>query len=270
MQECRPHARRQRGLTLPETLAALIALAIVILSIASVYLERERAVPGLALRQAAHALAAQLGAQIEQGVAESIRSEGAPVFYENPVGVVCQPELKLGQRSDRKAPQPHDLAANSVACWQVQVSERLPNGTGAISLDSSSVPPAYAITVNWSESGARTASYVLRVPTPPMKSLPATASRVPVLKSIPNVESGKNEAPAAVQESTSSSDVAKSIADSTRDRDALSPSEARSNQQKSHESISSEAKSNVPGANDRGANDPGANDPGSSATREAD
>ncbi|MBC7985010.1 MAG: hypothetical protein H7Y02_14275 [Candidatus Obscuribacterales bacterium] len=154
---------KQCGLTLPETLAALVALAIVILSIASVYLERSRAVPGLALRQEAHDLASELAARIESNMANAARDGSAIVFYENPVGVLCRPELKPGLRSNPKAPQPHDIAANEVACWQAQVNERLPSGAGAISLDSISVPAAYIITVSWSQPGVRTASYVLRV-----------------------------------------------------------------------------------------------------------
>lgn len=139
----------QRGLTLPETLAALVATGVVLLSIATVHLERARAAPGIALREEAQRLAHEL--------AEKIRTtRGMAVHYEDTVGIVCT-RAALPK-------QPQAAANNDMACWQEKVRERLPNGGGAITSDEHSLPPAYVVTVSWSQPGARGASYVVRVP----------------------------------------------------------------------------------------------------------
>jgi type IV pilus modification protein PilV len=140
---------KQRGLTLPETLVALVAFGVVLLSVATVHLERARAAPGIALREEAQHLAHEL--------AEKIRTtRSMAVHYEDTVGVVCN--------RDSVPKQPQAAANNDMACWQEKVRERLPNGGGAIASDTTSLSPAYVVTVSWSQPGARGASYVVRVP----------------------------------------------------------------------------------------------------------
>jgi hypothetical protein len=120
------------------------------IGIASLYAERIR--PGSGGRL--HATAVELA----QTIAVNIRTNrDQEAIYENAMGVVCRQTLN--------AKKPEARAANEVACWQDEVEKVLPNGSGFISLDMTVVPPAYTITVSWSEPGARTASYVERVET---------------------------------------------------------------------------------------------------------
>ena len=74
-----------RGLTLPETLAALVAFGIVVLSVATVHLERARAAPGIALREEAQRLGRELVEKIRSAQANIQASQ---VHYEDTVGVV--------------------------------------------------------------------------------------------------------------------------------------------------------------------------------------
>jgi type IV pilus modification protein PilV len=141
-----------RGLTLPETLAALVAFGIVVLSVATVHLERARAAPGIALREEAQRLGRELAEKIRGTQAST---QGNQVHYEDTVGVVCN--------RDVLPKQPQAVADNEVACWQEKVRERLPNGEGSITSDASAVEAAYVVTVSWSQPGARGASHVLRV-----------------------------------------------------------------------------------------------------------
>lgn len=150
-------------MTLPETLAALLAFGVVVLSVVTVHLERVRAAPGIALREEAQRLAQELAIKIRD-------TRGLNVHYEDAVGVVCNRDLS------RKSPQV--IANNDLACWQSRVGERLPNGEGAITSDTSSIPPAYVVTVSWSQPGARGASYLLRVDKPANTSPPVSRGNV--------------------------------------------------------------------------------------------
>jgi type IV pilus assembly protein PilV len=140
---------RSRGLTLTESVTALLVLGIGFLSIATVYLERTQAAPAVLLHSKASRLAVELADQIAA-------ARPARVHFENPVGVVCQ--LNAGNSQSQQS------AANLMACWQDKVARTLPNGNGTIAHDSASSPPVYVITVSWLAPGSGTASYSLRIP----------------------------------------------------------------------------------------------------------
>ena len=143
--------RTQSGLTLTESLTAMVLLAIGVLCIATVYLERTQAAPAVLLHSKANRLAEEM--------AEKMRSySGDAVHFENPVGVRCNPTLDEAKTQTK--------ATNDIACWQVKVAETLPNGTGAIAHDSHAPTPAYLITVSWSPPERGTASYLLRLDMP--------------------------------------------------------------------------------------------------------
>jgi type IV pilus assembly protein PilV len=141
----------QRGLTLTETLTALVLLAIGVLCIATVYLERSQAAPAVLLHSKANRLAVEM--------AERMRARRTDqVHFENPVGVRCNPEL-----SDAPTQQ---LVTNDIACWQEKVVQTLPNGSGAIAHDNRQTLRTYLITVSWSPPDRGTASFLLRVELP--------------------------------------------------------------------------------------------------------
>lgn len=139
-----PH--RAHGLTLTETLTALAMLAIGVLCIATVYLERGSAAPALLLHSKASRLAAEMAELVN-----TPHTAGAQ--FENAIGVRCQTSVPEAQRKQ-----------NAVACWQEKVARTLPNGNGALAFSGEQGPSAYLVTVSWSAPKVGTASYVLRVP----------------------------------------------------------------------------------------------------------
>jgi type IV pilus modification protein PilV len=142
---------RHRGLTLTETATALVLLAIGVLCIATVYLERSQAAPAVLLHSKANRLAEEMAARMRV-------QSSSQVHFENPVGVRCNPQLA-------DVP-PQQFATNDIACWQDKVAQTLPNGSGAITHDSQHLARAYLITVSWSPPDRGTASYLLRVEMP--------------------------------------------------------------------------------------------------------
>jgi type IV pilus assembly protein PilV len=139
---------RTRGVTLVEVLVALLILSVGLLGIAGLYVENLRTGRTGALRTQAATLAADM--------AERIRTNrtGAAAFV-RVTGQRCT-ELAGSASID-------EVAANEVACWQEDVANLLPNGTGIVARDTTTVPATYTVTVSWSETGAGTASYVVRV-----------------------------------------------------------------------------------------------------------
>lgn len=154
--------KKQSGLTITESLTAIGLLAIGVLCIATVYLERTQAAPAVLLHSKANRLAEEM--------AEKMRSyNGEAVHFENPVGVRCNPALNEAK--------PQIKATNDIACWQVKVTETLPNGTGAIAHDSYAPAQAYLITVSWSPPERGTASYLLRLDMPPQSPAASIAAK---------------------------------------------------------------------------------------------
>ena len=157
----RPFARIA-GLTLIETLVALLMLGIGILCIAAVYLERSQAAPAVLLHTKAKRLAAELGDALQGGQFAQLR-------IDNPVGVVCMPR-------GGNPPSKGELA-NLIACWQKKVGSTLPNGSGSLGFDAGSLPPARVITVSWSPPTGGTASYQLRLEQAPAPIKASGATR---------------------------------------------------------------------------------------------
>jgi Tfp pilus assembly protein PilV len=140
----------QHGLTLAEIGMALFAIGVGALSIATVYLQREHTVSITAQQATAQDLAADMTSRID-----TRRSNAADVLFENAIGVRCAQSLAN--------PTPQAKTTNEVACWQERVAAQLPNGSGSIALDASTVPATYVVTVSWSLPRGGLASYSVRV-----------------------------------------------------------------------------------------------------------
>jgi Tfp pilus assembly protein PilV len=150
----------QQGLTLPETLAAFVGLAIVVLGIVAVHVERLQTQPEVARRVDAKLLADEMATVVHDAEAKSKQDPAREaVRYENPIGMVCSKEASGLSIAD--------AAANQVACWQSKIATRLPNGSGTIALDQTTVPVSYVVTVSWSQASGSTASYVVRTSSMP-------------------------------------------------------------------------------------------------------
>lgn len=147
-----PIARRNAssGFTIVEILVGLLLLGACLIGIAALKAERVRNNDVSAQHDRAVTLAGE--------VAELIHSQAeTKLRYETAIGLTCNEKL------DAKKSSPERVAANLLACWQDKVEAELPNGSGAVLLDSKTSPPAYVVTVSWSEPGVGSASYVLRV-----------------------------------------------------------------------------------------------------------
>lgn len=95
-------------------------------------------------------------ARLAQQMADRVNANAAGrVGYASVVGVLCT--------ADSKDTKPQSIAAQEAACWQDEVEENLPNGTGTIIRDLSTNPPTYVIAVSWSAPRQGAASYVIRV-----------------------------------------------------------------------------------------------------------
>jgi Tfp pilus assembly protein PilV len=147
---------KQRGLTLPETLVALVGLAIVGLGIVAVHVERLQTQPASGWYSDAKMLADEMEAIVRDTAQKTKQAAtiGEMVRYENPIGVVCSNDAANLRAADR--------AANQVACWQSKVAAMLPNGSGMIALDQVTIPASYVVTVSWLQSTGSTATYVVR------------------------------------------------------------------------------------------------------------
>ncbi len=144
----------QRGLTMVETIVAILLIASCVIGIAAIYAERQNIARGGRLHERAVELAQEIAAHIRQDVSGNNN-------YETTLGATCNSALSKS-----------DNPTNTVACWQDAVEQDLTNGSARISLDHNTVPAQYVIVVSWSEPRSGTASYVLRV-TPGSASAPA-------------------------------------------------------------------------------------------------
>lgn len=136
---------RQRGLTLVETIVAILIVASCVIGIAAIYAQQQNIARGGHLHARAVELTQQMAAQIREN--NSSKSN-----FETVLGATCTPQQdKPGN------------ATNMVACWQDAVEQELTNGSARISLDRNTVPAQYVIVVSWSEPRSGAASYVLRV-----------------------------------------------------------------------------------------------------------
>ncbi|HEY4366116.1 MAG TPA: type IV pilus modification protein PilV [Steroidobacteraceae bacterium] len=137
------------GFTFVEFLAALLVVGIGMIGIAALYDDSVRADPASQPRLQAEELAQEMATRVSANAAG--RSG-----YVSIIGVVCSPGSKQPIR-------PTDAAAQEAACWQDEVQKKLPNGSGSITNDTSSVPVTYVVAVSWSAAGVGASSYVMRV-----------------------------------------------------------------------------------------------------------
>ncbi|MGD9842637.1 MAG: hypothetical protein AB7F79_12115 [Steroidobacteraceae bacterium] len=149
-----PH---QSGLTLIESILALLILASCVIGIAALYAQRQN--------QAHDGNLHKRAIQLAQEIAAQIRSDTTTKHsYATVLGATC----------DAKSDKPENTT-NLVACWQDQVEQQLTNGSARISVDRTTLPEQYVIIVSWSEPRSGTASYVLRVT--PATTTEAVATR---------------------------------------------------------------------------------------------
>ena len=142
----------QSGLTLIETLVALVVLSVGLLGIAALQVQGMTAGRTANYRSVAANLAADM--------AERIRS--------NPLGL----DAYAGPGSDNGCAAtagdsldctPEQMAAHDLFLWERAIRTRLPDGDWRIQVDSGSVPPGYELQVSWAEPGHGQLEYRLTI-----------------------------------------------------------------------------------------------------------
>jgi hypothetical protein len=145
-----PHRHRAwqwQGLALTEIIAGILLLASCVVGVAAIYAQQQHSLRGGKL----HTVAAELGNEI----AEMIRNEHDPsASFETGVGRICDATKPAGKTAE---------IDNQVACWQDKVARELSNGSARITLDTSTVPAQYVVTISWTDPRTGTASYVRRI-----------------------------------------------------------------------------------------------------------
>jgi Tfp pilus assembly protein PilV len=134
---------------LAELLAAIVVLAIGMLGVVALYVDRAQE-----QTRNPHSIAAAL----VQEMADRIRSnEGmAPRLQ---IAPFCTPSGAPDGPSGKT-----DILAQDVACWQEKVARSLPNGSGMVIREDGR--KGYRITVSWSEAGVGASSLVMTVEVP--------------------------------------------------------------------------------------------------------
>jgi Tfp pilus assembly protein PilV len=168
-----PQSNRQSGITLLDTIVALLLIASCTIGIAAIYAERQNIARGGRLHEHAVKLAQQMANAIRD-------NKDGSTNFETTLGATCddtsnqnKSNQKKSDRSGKGSNKKNNRGVNVVACWQDSVEQDLTNGTANISLDRTSLPAQYVIIVSWSEPRSGTASYVLRVTPGSGKTEPA-------------------------------------------------------------------------------------------------
>ncbi|HEY9461588.1 MAG TPA: type IV pilus modification protein PilV [Vicinamibacterales bacterium] len=148
------YANRQtlRGFTIVEALVALVVLAVGMLGIASLYVTTLRASGSATSRMQAINLAGDLGDRIRAN-----RSAGNAYAATASADDV---DTCMGATETCDAA---DMAAHDLAVWQASIQAVLPGApAGAVTVDTTTVPTTYRITVSWMEAAETTAqTYVM-------------------------------------------------------------------------------------------------------------
>lgn len=155
-------ANEIKGISLVESLVALVVLAVGMLGIAALYVEGLRSGRTALMRSQAVILASDMSDRIRANPGGGM-SYAKPVDEDGAVDVACETGAGC---------TPDIMAAHDIARWHQAIDSRvnprsptaLPGGRGAIAVDNTTDPFTYRITVTWAESNQATLStYELRV-----------------------------------------------------------------------------------------------------------
>jgi type IV pilus assembly protein PilV len=150
-----------KGVSLVESLVALVVLAVGMLGIAALYVEGLRYGRAALLRSQAVVLATDMGDRIRA-------NRGGGANYAKTVDQVGTENTDC--ETGGAGCDPASMAAHDIARWHQAVDARLgaptalPGGRGTIAVDVTTTPTTYLIRVSWSETNqADAAFYELRV-----------------------------------------------------------------------------------------------------------
>jgi type IV pilus assembly protein PilV len=149
------------GVSLVESLVALVVLSVGMLGIAALYVESLRSGKTALLRSQAVILAADMGDRIRAN-----RAAGASYAK----GVDDAGTVSAACETGGTGCNPATMAAHDLARWYEAVDARagaptsLPGGRGEVIVDTTTTPATYTIRVSWSETDQNTpVTYELRI-----------------------------------------------------------------------------------------------------------
>jgi type IV pilus assembly protein PilV len=150
--------RQQTGISLIETLVTLVIISIGMLGIAALYVESLQIGSSAVSRTRAVALAADMADRIRSNPA------GRASYEADDSATASNPPFACAETAVAIAVDcaPAELAAYDIWQWKTLIGNSpeaaamrlgLPNGTGSIRRDDSTLPTTFVITINWSDRG---------------------------------------------------------------------------------------------------------------------
>lgn len=147
-------ARRSAGISLVESLVALVVLSIGMLGIAALYVESLRSGRTALLRTQAITLAGDMADRVRA-------NRGAEGAYEDTV-TSAQTDEECEQAGAGCTME--ELAHHDKAVWLGAIEAALPGGAGTIDVDDTTTPATYTIQITWTEAGQEEPlSYQVRI-----------------------------------------------------------------------------------------------------------
>jgi type IV pilus assembly protein PilV len=142
------------GVSLVESLVALVVISIGMLGIAALHVESLRSGRTALLRSQAVVLASGMADQIRANRGNNGEYGNAAITVAN-VDAKCKP--------GGTGCTPIELARHDKALWLTDLAARLPGGSGIIEYDNTTVPVTYKITITWTEQQGGSQTYILRL-----------------------------------------------------------------------------------------------------------
>jgi type IV pilus assembly protein PilV len=142
----------QTGFSLIEALVSLVVISVGMIGIAALYGQGLSASRTALYRTQAVNLAADMADRIRANRSATTAYEGAAALGG------CDP----GGNTNCT---PAAMAAHDLSTWATLVTNQLPNGVGAVSVDTTT-PPTYTISVTWQDVGIGVTNYTVAVEIP--------------------------------------------------------------------------------------------------------
>jgi len=136
--------KRQTGITLIETLVALLVVSVGLIGLAALQVRSVAAGAEAVHRTAALGLSVSMAERIRAN-----RSAGSAYG-----GAAADPGCDAAVTAGPVDCTPSELAASDLFVWQREVARTLPRGHGSIAIDAAGNPAQYTVTVQWIEPAA--------------------------------------------------------------------------------------------------------------------
>lgn len=134
-----PQKHPQSGFSMVEVLVAVVVLSVGLLGMAGLYVTT--------LRSGSSSISRMQAVYLASDIADRIRANrNAKADYAAAAGSVIACETAVCD--------PTNMAANDLLVWNTLITRQLPNGTGVVAVDTTTVPTTYTITLTWNDPGS--------------------------------------------------------------------------------------------------------------------